>query len=1383
MRPATPNNQSYPLDDLDLHGRLDEYIQAALSPQAANLCGIVISGHSGTGKTFFVESYLQKFNSNYPIFIARHNAQQEAIPYAGFRHSVADFLNNAYGGLGEQQYKLFSATLKNQLGENHHLLCDYIPELAPILKKQSDLPVRNIPKIENQLYASFKILFSTISEFYRKPVLFFTDDLQSMDAPGMNLLKYLLLQMAPKYIVWIGAFREAPRYQFAINQLLESLHLDRKYVENISLKAFTVTQARFFMERLLDGTCSSDLAEVCHRISEANSAQLQVVLESLKKDQLIHRNDEGQWEGDLTEILQRYQGQNASHIVRERMEQLTQETQELLCLMSCMGGYHRLLLLAHLGDNEELLAFCLHTASRSGLLTPEENGYRFSESHMGEIIYEGMDAELKSSYHYHIAKLLHQRPGARTFSKQIMMAGHFNQALDRVRQNGELEFCAALNFEAGSLYKKEQVYEQAKMYFKISGDLYKECPWDKVKYQLWQVYLERAKVEYALGEYELAEIHLDYLLDRFGEPLARAEAFELKIIINSHLGRYRKVVSILKEGLSELGLELPLEESRLLKEVDRLQSQFYSGEQTAEGLTPELQQAILKLLSVGGMGLHHTSDVLMTWAALQIITRSQGVPSAVRALGYVSYGRMHIISGAIEQGVALGQTGLDDTLSHHDLQYRCRVFGVFAFYIKPWQNAFMDSMPLLEEGMRAGRETGDLIGLYILKTHQFNLHFISGAPIGALMQYDFEEFYPGRELTYYITHYQKSLVRFLTGETPAFSIPRPQHSSLAASLTIQEEKFYRHHVWARYYFMFGYYELAMQYSKEAHQNKKLQEGSPLVPANLQIIYLSISQNWHHWSPTRRPQLMLELKEILNQMKLWNSHAPTNYQAVLDLLCAEWHRIQGDPEERIVAAYVRSLAHAGANIYLKALSHELLARYYLSEGQQMEQAREHMIEAASQYQLWGGVAKTRQLGQQYPFLLEEGLATDPRLDIEMVLRELSGDLNFHSLLQKLMTLLLRVSGSTRVAIEWMEHPGDSKGLEVMDLLSRRSQQAVPMDLLARARRAQELLVVNDLSQHSLLSEVVGLEEQGVKSFLIMPISLSESYSMTLYLESRFETAAYQKEQMKWIRITANQGAVVIENARTHEKTLSLNKQIQQEMAEKQKLASQIEAQKDAHLKQMIQTQERERKRIAGDLHDSVGALLSGIKLRFHGLKTLAAAQPQQEQLYQEVLAQLDEAVEEVRRIAHNMSPFSLRRFGLQKTLQALIDTVNASDQIKAELQLLGLKKRLSEQLELTVYRICQELVQNALKHANCSRLHLQIIQHADTLNLLVEDNGQGININQMKPGFGFAAIQTKIELLKGTFIIESQPGKGCTVIVDIPLELCPKAIDIDQRFLL
>lgn len=1363
-------NQVKLLEDKKLYGRLDEYIQAALSPKALNLCGVVIKGHTGTGKTFLVENYLQHFVAVYPVLMARHNSQQEAIPYAGFRHGIADFLNNAYHSLGEEKYKNFSSALKAQLGDNFHLLCDYIPELTILLDKHTDFGARSNLKIENQLYPSFKILFSTLSELYGKPILFFTDDLQFMDGPGMNLLKYLLVQLAPKQLVWIGAYREPQGNLFPISQLGESLNLDKKYIENISLKEFSLAQGHFFMERWLDGPCSPELSEICHGLSEANLSQLQVLLESLKKDRLIYLK-EGIWEGNYPRIQKQYQGQNARRIVRERMDQLPNEAQEMLGLIACMGGFNRRLLLGYFGENEELLAACLDKSHRLGLLVPEEKGFRFSESHIGEMIYDWMTAEEKSAYHYRIAKLIHQRQGGRlAFSKQIMMTGHFNQALDQVRKNGELEFCAALNFRAGSLYRQDQVFDQAKMYFKISADLYKECPWEKVRDQVWEVNLERAKVEYALGEYDLAEIHLDYLLDRFMDPVARTEAFEWKIIINSHLGRYRKVVSILKESLSELGLELPLEETRLLQEISKLKLLYPLGENDiiSKNSPADRQQAILKLLSAGGMGLHHTSDILMTWAALQIITRSEKVQSAVRAIGYVSYGRMNIISGEIEKGVELGRTGLEYTLAQQDWQYRCRVFGVFAFYIQPWQSAFMDSKGLLEEGMDAGRQTGDLIGLYILKTHQFNLHFISGAPIEDLLHYDFEEFYPGRELTYYITHYQKSLIRFLTGETAAFSIPRPQPSTLAAHLTIQEEKFYRNHVWARYYFLFGYYELAMQYGKEAHQNRKLQEGSPLVPANLLIIFLSITQNWHHWSQPQRVPLGRELQEILEQMELWSRHAAVNYLGVLYLFYAEWYRIQGEADEKVVAYYLDSLAHAGANIYLRALTHETLARYYLATRHQPEKIQVHLGKAIHHYRLWGGLAKARQLFQQYYFLLKDESSAKPELDIEMVLRELSGDLDFSSLLQKLMTLLLRVSGSTRVVIEWMENHGEAKGTEVMDLLGFQEDKNIPVGLIRMAQRTQELMVANDLRQKNLLSEVGLLEEQGVKSFVILPITLSGSYSMTIYLENSFGANGYQKEQMKWIRITANQGAVVIENARTHEKTVKLNEKIQKEMTEKQLLASQIEAQKDAHLRQLIDMQESERKRIAGDLHDSLGSLLSGIKLRFHSLKDLTPlGQPEQAPLYREMLSQLDEAVEEVRRIAHNMSPVSLRRFGLQKALQTLIEQINASARMEADLQLLGLEQRLPEQLELTVYRICQELVQNVLRHAGGSQLRVQIIQHPDILNVMVEDNGLGMNIDNVKPGFGFVAIQSKVKLLQGDFTIESQPGKGFTAIVDIP----------------
>lgn len=103
-----------------------------------------------------------------------------------------------------------------------------------------------------------------------------------------------------------------------------------------------------------------------------------------------------------------------------------------------------------------------------------------------------------------------------------------------------------------------------------------------------------------------------------------------------------------------------------------------------------------------------------------------------------------------------------------------------------------------------------------------------------------------------------------------------------------------------------------------------------------------------------------------------------------------------------------------------------------------------------------------------------------------------------------------------------------------------------------------------------------------------------------------------------------------------------------------------------------------------------------------------------------------------------------------------------------MQILGLDRRLTEEREVAIYRICQELVQNVFKHANASSLRIQIIDHRDTPNIIVEDNGRGMQKQNITRGFGFSTIQSKVSLLKGSFAIESQPGKGTMVLVDLPV---------------
>lgn len=1364
--------------------KLDECIHQVSVNKKSNLCGALISGDTGTGKTFFIESYLKQVENSHPVLTARHHRQHEGIPYFGFKYGISDYLSKIYKQFGRTKFQDFSGSLKDQLGDSFPLFLDYIPELSLLAGKDPSFSQGSVPKVENQLYPLFKILFNFLADYYKKPLLFFTDDLQWIDGPGINLLKYLLLHLSPEKLIWIGACRIPQEKTSAISQLVEALSFEKRMIENIYLNGLNPEQTRKFIEITLGHSCHDQLTEVCFKLSAGNPSHLQVLLESLKDSDLIWLSKEV-WHCDKKSISAKYKGQNTQLILLERIKKISGPSREMLSIIACMGRFSRRTLVDWLKGDDLLLAKLLKETNAAGLLEQGQNNIRFSEMHIGEMIYNRLPELRRSELHYKIAKLLYSRGIEQLNGTQIIfMTYHFNQSLDCVRANGEIQICAALNYKAGYFSKKDNAYDRANHFFKISGDLLRECTWEKVLEQVFLVYMERARIEYTLGEYDLAEIHLDYLLDRFHHTFKRVKVFELKITINNHLGRYRKVIQILKESLRELGLELPLDELALGEEViflKSLLSRQEKGEIPSEYSTDEaIREAILKLLYVGGMGLHHTSDVLMTWAALQIIIRSGAdTSSGVKAIGYVSYARMLIISGDIQKGMDFGAKGLEINNVLKDFKLRCRVYGVYAFYIQPWKKAFEDSMPLLEEGIISGRKTGDLIGIYILKTHQLNLHFISGLPLKELLHYDFEESYPGMELTYYITHYQKSLIKFLMGETAVFSIPRQQPSWLAARLTIQEEKFYRNYVWARYYFLFGHYELAERAARESNDNRKLQDGSPLVPANLVTWFLSITQNWPNFSNDATKALAIQMKEILNSIEFWRQNAPVNYESSYWLLNAEWHKIKSE-ENRALECYQKSLETSGTNIYQRALTNELLAKHLLTLPEGRNSACNYLIEAINVYTEWGAVAKSRQLIQQYQSLITSAYPHSQEMDIETIQRELSEDMEVSSLIKKLMVLLLRVSGSTRVVVELMETTGVLSCYGDLSLINRvrkakannhleAERTGIPHAMILMSHRAQNAVVVNDLSLDNGSREVETLQKRGVKSFLLLPVTINGHLSMVIYLENVFKKNWYLQERLKWVRITANQGAVIIENARTHEKTVKLNEEIRKEMNEKERLALLIEAQKDSHLKDLVQTQDNERERIASDLHDSLGSLLSSVKLRFNGLQEeIGSKIPEKIVPYNAAVTLLDDAIQELRRIAHNMSPVSLKRFGLRAAIQTFIEQINSSEQLDVDLQILGLERRLPEQVEIAAYRIGQELVQNVIKHAKATSMRIQVIGHKDSLNIIVEDNGIGVEKCKIAPGFGFTTIQSKIRMFKGNFTIESQPGKGTMVLVDIPV---------------
>ncbi len=205
--------------------------------------------------------------------------------------------------------------------------------------------------------------------------------------------------------------------------------------------------------------------------------------------------------------------------------------------------------------------------------------------------------------------------------------------------------------------------------------------------------------------------------------------------------------------------------------------------------------------------------------------------------------------------------------------------------------------------------------------------------------------------------------------------------------------------------------------------------------------------------------------------------------------------------------------------------------------------------------------------------------------------------------------------------------------------------------------------------------------------------------------------------------------------------------------------------------VVRTEHNERKRFAGELHDSMGALLSTLKLYVNELGDSNKAEEKQ-QLLARANELLDEASNNTRTISHQIMPASIKEQGLEYALRSFTDKINASGKINIDFNTPGLGKHHDEILELSVYRMCLEMINNTLKHALATKIEITLIEKNGFLYLSYSDNGKGFNINDTlkskQRGIGLENILNRIEILGGTFRFNSKKNKGFNAEIKIPV---------------
>lgn len=206
-----------------------------------------------------------------------------------------------------------------------------------------------------------------------------------------------------------------------------------------------------------------------------------------------------------------------------------------------------------------------------------------------------------------------------------------------------------------------------------------------------------------------------------------------------------------------------------------------------------------------------------------------------------------------------------------------------------------------------------------------------------------------------------------------------------------------------------------------------------------------------------------------------------------------------------------------------------------------------------------------------------------------------------------------------------------------------------------------------------------------------------------------------------------------------------------------------------LQAALESQEKERSRLASDLHDSVGAMLSTIRLSLHPVVKAGNGEPldQTKQL-------LDETIDTVRRISRDLMPSSLEKFGLSHAIKEMCDRINYSGAMNVEFAELGASLELGKKKEVMIYRIIQEMVNNAIRHAHATVIKIQF-DWGKYLQLTIQDNGEGFDYKKLRTakqgsngqGLGLYNIENRVSLLSANLEFDHVFPKGSQFTIKIP----------------
>lgn len=1045
--------------------------------------------------------------------------------------------------------------------------------------------------------------------------------------------------------------------------------------------------------------------------------------------------------------------------------------------------------------------------SRS-ITPPDDIAFEFLHEKVRQAVYDQVPEAVKNKYHLTIGKLMLKYTDSKNLPSRIFsIVHHLNHSKSQTMKTTDGHQLASLNLIAGKRAKDAAAYRQSHAYLTAAEDLLSGDIWSENYQLIFDIKKHLMECEYFLQNFENAEKLFRVLLERAETDEDRAGLYNQKMIMLASLAKHEDALEIGIAGLRLLNVRLPKRAGKLdvLQSLMTLKIKLRGRDIDALIELPEISNArlllTLKMMMNLSLSAYFCQPYLASYLAFDIfkITLKHG-NSSVSPFAYVVYGAA--LCGLFKDyaaGHQFGELAMKAKNKFGGSQMTAKVLLYYANGITIWTHHINQVIALNREGLTSARDTGDLnYTVYHIQSLIFSM-LAGGKPLDDISEeceryYEFvEKSHDIGALNYLIS--VRQFIKSLKGETfHIHSLNDEYFSETRHVKNIQSDDIKlilcRHHlIKLRLLYIMEDYEGALKEARKCGALRQYHIGTIIIPEYYVYHCLVLAALYPSISLLKQNIYRRQMIILCNRLKQLSVQCPENYEDKYLLAEAEHARVIGQ-DRRAITLYHRAIRAANANGFTQnhAMANEAAAKFYLAKGFD-DIAKTFMNKARQSYHYWGAKTKVALLEKNFSTLLtaETGpklLPAGRHLDLNAIvnaLQTISTEIVLEDLLKSLMKIVLENAGARKVMFLTItsdrtyleaEHTVDLQDPIVHKSLPADNRQELFHPVLNYVKRAQTHLVLEDASNEGDFTRDPYVLKFQPKSVLCLPVIRQGRMMALLYLENNITPSVFTPERISVLSLLASQAAISFENSKLYENVILNEKELREISEKREEDALQYQAQLRSLSSELSLTEERERRRIATDLHDRIGHALANASMKLRVVKESVVDENASRHI-DDIHSLIDQSISDTQTLTFELSPPILYDLGLEAALDWLTEQTQKQHDILVEFIDDLEYKPIDESLRILLFQATRELLHNVVKHARATRVRVSISRDGDFVCILIHDNGIGFEATRKekdvkKGGFGIFSIQERLRHQGGRLEISSDSETGSRVTIISPM---------------